>query len=648
MNKALVFAFALCLPIFINSQNLIQRAPSINDKKGATKKFPLTVEYPCEGLSFKDSYPNMFVFGQVNPPSGKLKINGKDAQIYKTGAYISFINTMAGDFDINLEFDDGNKIHRYKRSIFIPAFDYRKYIDEYGFDLNYSQPKTNWILNAGDSAEFIAYGTPGQKVKMTLGRKFKSIEMRESASEPGVYKKTVVFPNDKFIKKPLRATYVMYDENGREKTRASSIGSLRILSKSKAARTAKVKIDDARMRKAAKPGNKIIDTRLFGTVKINAVKDDFYRVALNEKDIGWIEKYYLEPKARYDLPQNIVSEIFSEADERKTVITIKNSEKVSFKILELKDSFTVILYYTHAPDNRAQDIKNSFLAEKIELAQVDGNTQKITAFYRPKQVLWGYDYEYKDNDLIFRLYHKPRFNFTREKPLKNLKVFLDPGHSPVSIYKCEDAISPLGIHEYWANYKIALAAQKSLKALGADVILSKTEDEQLTLLPRSQRARKAGAQIFISVHNNALPNNVDPFAKERGFGMHYYYPHCAALARAMDESYKKNIPLISEGIIQTDLSVTRNSPQIPAILIENLYMLLPQQEELLLQEKFIDKLGAAIAQGIVNFVNPKAAKLPNFGIPTLKNVATKKPKRQNLSAKVKQTSKVKRTAQKQK
>ena len=199
-------------------------------------------------------------------------------------------------------------------------------------------------------------------------------------------------------------------------------------------------------------------------------------------------------------------------------------------------------------------------------------------------------------------YKKPRFNFTKAAPLKGLKVFLDPGHSPLLTYPGEGKTSPLGVPEYKINYQTALAARKALLALGAKVMLSKKPGEQMLLLPRSQKAREWGADIFISIHNNSWPDNVNPFKRKNGFGMYYYHPHSAPLARALIKSYRKNIPLPSEGIIQRDFSVLRNSPQIPAVLIESAYITLPRHEELLLQKTFINKIAKAIAEGVLGFV----------------------------------------------
>jgi N-acetylmuramoyl-L-alanine amidase len=614
MIRTVIFLLLLLTTLTANARETVQTAHNMNNKN-KKPEYPLTVQYPCQGKTFKDAYPSMFVYGKVTPPQGKLKINGAEVEIYKTGAYLAYIPTRPGDFDINLEFDDGKQTHYYKRAVNIQAFDYRLYEDGFGFDANYLYPKTDILMTNEDTVDFTAYGSPGRRVKMSLGPHIKNIEMKESPVEPGVYKQTLAFNGRADFPRPVKAVYVMHDERGRERSRVSSEGKIRIVKPQKAATAAKVKVENARIRPLAKTGRNILDTKLFGNVQVTGLLDNFYRVNLAGDNIGWIESSHLEPAKQYSLPKNQAGEITAVTHSDKTVLTIKNTARVSFKAEEKPKSFDITLYYTEALNAKAPTVESS-LVKNIEFKDVSKQSKKITLNYKHGQVLWGQKSHYRGDDLIFELYHKPTFLFTKDQPLKDLRIFVDPGHSPVKRHICDGTISPGGVMENIPNYKIAAAAVEKLKMLGAAAALSKKEDEQLGLLPRTDRAKEYGAQIFVSVHNNSLPNNINPFARERGFGMYYYYPHSIDLAQAMDRSYIKNIPILpSGGIIEMDLSVTRNSPQIPAILIENVFMIFPAQEELLLQDSFIDKLARAITEGVVSYVNPAAAKLPNFGMP---------------------------------
>ncbi|MBQ6223760.1 MAG: N-acetylmuramoyl-L-alanine amidase, partial [Campylobacter sp.] len=162
---------------------------------------------------------------------------------------------------------------------------------------------------------------------------------------------------------------------------------------------------------------------------------------------------------------------------------------------------------------------------------------------------------------------------------------------------------PSGLLEYEVNYKIAQKTKEKLEALGAVVFMSKEEGENMPLARRQEKVLSEQAHLFISLHNNALPDNIDPLARPRGFTFYYYYPHSYTFAEAIERSFVKNIALPDDGILQRDFSVTRSSPQVPAILIEHAYMLLPEQEELLSQDSFIDKLATATSQGVANYIS---------------------------------------------
>jgi N-acetylmuramoyl-L-alanine amidase len=127
------------------------------------------------------------------------------------------------------------------------------------------------------------------------------------------------------------------------------------------------------------------------------------------------------------------------------------------------------------------------------------------------------------------------------------------------------------------------------------------EKEQVPLSERPKIAKRFDGDIFISIHNNAIPDGEDPFSKPRGFQIYYYHPHSKKLADYVHKQYVKNIPLFDEGLRFGDYHVLRIT-SMPAILVENAYMILPQHEEMLLNEDFKELLARTLAEGIVNFI----------------------------------------------
>ncbi|HAZ07146.1 MAG TPA: N-acetylmuramoyl-L-alanine amidase, partial [Elusimicrobia bacterium] len=137
---------------------------------------------------------------------------------------------------------------------------------------------------------------------------------------------------------------------------------------------------------------------------------------------------------------------------------------------------------------------------------------------------------------------------------------------------------------------------------GAVVLVTRSSPtDEVSLIDRPRQAVDRGADLFVSLHNNALPDGSNPFAKPRGFTVFYYHPHSLALGRALHAAYKDKLPLPDEGLQWGNLLVARLSA-VPAVLIENAYMILPDQEARLNDPAFRKDLAQAAAAGLRAFV----------------------------------------------
>ena len=190
-------------------------------------------------------------------------------------------------------------------------------------------------------------------------------------------------------------------------------------------------------------------------------------------------------------------------------------------------------------------------------------------------------------------------------------VFLDPGHGG-----WEAGASYSSVMEKTINLAVSNKVKANLEALGFTVIMSRTTDTYVGLLERSEEANASGADIFVSIHHNAMPGN----ATVTGIETYYYqydsdYPpiineemhndptrilESAQLASAIQDSLVENTGALDRGVRRNTFAVLRETA-IPAVLLELGYMSSPTELAKLTTTSYQTTLAKAITVGIVAY-----------------------------------------------
>jgi N-acetylmuramoyl-L-alanine amidase len=130
--------------------------------------------------------------------------------------------------------------------------------------------------------------------------------------------------------------------------------------------------------------------------------------------------------------------------------------------------------------------------------------------------------------------------------------------------------------------------------------MTRDDMRHVGLAERPVIAKLAGGDLFVSIHNNALPDGVNPFVNH-GVSTYYYHPHSIGLARAIQAEMLKATGMPDFGLYHGNLAVNRPT-QYPAVLVECAFIILPEQEALLKTDRFRRKVAQAITQGIEDFL----------------------------------------------
>ena len=114
---------------------------------------------------------------------------------------------------------------------------------------------------------------------------------------------------------------------------------------------------------------------------------------------------------------------------------------------------------------------------------------------------------------------------------------IDPGHGGSEL----GGAGSLGQPEKTIVLPIALRVAALLRAQGADVRLTRSQDTRVPLYDRPLLAEQLGADLLISLHANALPDGVDPRAR-RGLEVHTFHPQTWGLAQRLISSLRRSVP----------------------------------------------------------------------------------------------------------
>jgi N-acetylmuramoyl-L-alanine amidase len=141
------------------------------------------------------------------------------------------------------------------------------------------------------------------------------------------------------------------------------------------------------------------------------------------------------------------------------------------------------------------------------------------------------------------------------------------------------------------------------------VILTRADDSTLSLKERVTIAEAAHADLFISLHANAMPSTYTNWSKVNGSETYYSRSESLPLARIMHKHLVAGTGLKDNGVKSKSLHVTRET-SMPAVLLEAGYLTHSGDETALFTEALQDALAQQIADGIKEYLG-----LPEIAMP---------------------------------
>jgi N-acetylmuramoyl-L-alanine amidase len=197
-------------------------------------------------------------------------------------------------------------------------------------------------------------------------------------------------------------------------------------------------------------------------------------------------------------------------------------------------------------------------------------------------------------------------------PVGQATIVLDPGHGGVE----PGAVAPDGQREAAVNLDVAKRVQAALERQGVSVVLTRTEDYDVSLRTRAEIARSLSPRAFLSIHHNAEPDGPSPRP-----GTETYYqldtPDSKRLSGLIYEEVLKALSRFQAAWVadndagakyrrgqQGDYYAMLRLPQpVVSVLVESAFISNPAESRLLARPEVRQAEADAVAGAVTRYLN---------------------------------------------
>ncbi|MGD1867580.1 MAG: DUF3747 domain-containing protein [Phormidesmis sp.] len=175
-----------------------------------------------------------------------------------------------------------------------------------------------------------------------------------------------------------------------------------------------------------------------------------------------------------------------------------------------------------------------------------------------------------------------------------LTVVIDPGHGG----RDPGAVGIGGLREKDINTTVSRRIQASLNARGINAVLTRSDDRELDLQPRVNIAERANADIFVSIHSNAISlSRPDVNGLET-----YYYSSGFRLAQTIHNNVLQRTDLRDRGVRRARFYVLVNT-SMPAVLVETGFVTGREDAARFRNPQEVNTIADGITSGILQYLN---------------------------------------------
>ena len=540
----------------------------------------------------KVSSPRQFIIGSTCKTC-TLKIDSVPVKVYATGAFAYEVNLTSGT-DTNFVLTATNAEGKIaKRNI---GFSYTKAppaeaVKMLGIETIQTFPEGDLLVMSGDKIQFKVKAFPGSNVSTINGTVLYEMPTSQTKGMAGIYQgEYTIKPTDNFTSTKIPVTITGKDGQKVTKETEHKIGIVSSISSDVCFTKSRLAHLEYGLGEDRLGGAKIgyLDSMI--PLKIIGKVGDKYKVALTGIRSAYIPESVvtLAPRGTFASPALTERwQVFG--DDKYDYVTVGLSSKLPYQAFQELEPSRIVIDVFGATNNtnwitQLQSVKE---IKNVSYEQIQDGIFRITIYLKNKQH-WGHSIYYKGNLLTIRIKQQPK-----NLSLANLTIAIDAGHGGSNT----GAGGPTGVSEKELTLAVSLRLQQVLESEGVKVLMTRTTEKFVDNKERILMYRDNEPDLLISIHLNS---SGDPI-KAGGTSSLYKYVGFRNLSYFLNKRMMQ-LGLKEYGNIGAFNFMLNSPTEYPNALIETLFLSNPEEEMLILDPNFQQKMADKILVGIKDFL----------------------------------------------
>jgi len=559
----------------------------------------VVVNSPLSGTYINET--NTYLLGKSDP-AYPLFLDGEEVSRTKGGYFSLYVPLKKGKNEFVFTQNGVEYTHVINRGVYTSSGGTKTYAQLDSYAITSFSPTCGYMVPGGTVIKLSVTAPSGSSVTAALGSR--TVRLSPTINPPNqgnymseTYTGSISVPGSPKAGEILEIGNIVFTAKRGNET-ASAVGSRVRAAGSGAVVTVEAIKDDSEMKLS----------------RTSWYYDDYTPASKGMRDaaVSLSDGYYKLSMGAYIAEEDVVevnrgisiasiTSAYMLTDKDCTAIYIGVTENVPLNGFVEKGKFHLTLY--NVDPSTAQTLSfadNPFFNGASQKKHTKANSYRYTFDLIDVNNFYGFTFSYVNGHVKVN-FNNPEALPVSDKPLAGKTIILDAGHGGVDTGA--RGADP-DFNEADMNLAIVLEAAPMLERLGANVILTRTEDVTMDIYERLDMIEAVIPDLLISVHQNSMGYNTD-ITKIRGLVALHFSDAGKLLNSSVSGAMADSLARYERTPSNQRLAMVRNV-KFPSTLVEVSFITCIEEYDMMLREGSFRRAAEGLTEGVLDFYRNQA------------------------------------------